>query len=210
MKRGFALLLSLAALSVRAQMLQSVSLDPQSLRVTVGTSAIIRANAKLGCCSNFPWRVTFLTADPSIATATGLLEAPVTSADVTIIGMTPGVTQVLSPAIGDGTWPLATVEVVCPEPTPLVAESPVVGAAPGSNVILRLLTLRLPGQTFDWYLGEVGDISHPLDGIGPELRLRTGAAGSYAIWVLSTEPCGTRVATFRVDVGSPRRRATGR
>src|SRR6266540_4367670 len=118
-----ALLLSMA-LPLSAQLLADLRVAPTEVTVFVGETTTVTAYAILGCCSNFPWRVTFGTSSWH-ADAEGLLQAPRITTKVRITGRAPGTTTLVSPTKGEVHWPLATIHVLCgaegPTRVPLVS-----------------------------------------------------------------------------------------
>jgi hypothetical protein len=202
MKRAI-VLVAFAAIGADAQMLQSVSVRPELVQLTAGSSATIKAYGKLGCCSKFPWHVVFKSDDNTVAIVDGEFKSPSVSANVTVRAWRPGTAHVVSTAIGNGTWPLATIEVF---PAPIfVAESPRIATTVGQPVVLRIITDLSPSQTFSWYRGRSGDISHPLPGNGPECAFAADAAGTFFAWAMAVAPFGTNTAEFRIDVVQRRR-----
>jgi hypothetical protein len=109
------LLLFLCAVTfdARAQMLMGVKVEPDEITVGVGETASMTAQGLAGCCSSFPWRVEFHAGDWTMAEVHGLLESPHWTTGISVTGRAPGSTSVVSPAIGYGRWPLATINVVC-------------------------------------------------------------------------------------------------
>ena len=195
------------ASTATAQMLQGVSLQPDHVQLRPGETVTIRANGKVGCCSKFPWSVAFRTTNPDVATASGLLLSPAMATDVTIVALAPGTTSVVTPAVGNGTHALATIDVVCGAPPFLVAETRHLRTEPGRAVTLRVLP---PYGQLSWYAGRIGDMSRPLAGNGAEVAFTPTVSGTHFAWTMSVEPCGTATAEFTIDALPGHRRAARR
>ena len=199
----------LFAAAAHAQLLQSVSITPESVRLAPGQSVVVRGNGKIGCCSKLPWNVSFRTTDESIATASGGFAYPSASADVTVVAHRPGITHIVTSAVGSGSYPLATIEVACEAPLAITPELPSIRIPPGQTVALRVASPQ-PPPTLSWYLGRAGDTSHPLPGTTAELMFTPALSGTHWVWVMAVGPCGTARAEFKVDAFFPHRRAAGR
>ena len=209
MRTQIALSALVFAATSHAQMLQGVAITPDSVRLAPGQSVVVRANGRIGCCSKFPWHVSFGTTDGSIATASGGFASPVIAADVTVVAHRPGITSIVTPAVSNGAYPLATIEVVCEAPLAITAEAASFKTIPGQSVTLRVVAAD-PPPTLSWYLGRAGDTSQPLSGTSTELMFRPDVSGTHWLWVLAVGPCGTARAEFKVDAFFPHRRAAGR
>jgi hypothetical protein len=207
MRRAF-LLASLIALPASAQLLSGIEIRPNEISVAVGETTTTRAYAQLGCCSSFPWHVTF-GADGAVAFAEGVLASPKIEADVRITGRAPGTTPLVSPAIGGGRWPLATIHVYCKPEAPVtpVAER-IVTTAPERPLTLAVIAMPLPEKAFTWYRGRAGDTSQPIPAVGPELRFVPETYGTHFVWVSAASACSASMAEFRIDAVRLRRRAS--
>lgn len=212
MKRALLIaLLTGATLTARAQSLHYMRVYPELIRIHVGEVVRPQANAIFGgFSSGYKWKFQFGSGNESIAGIVGDMEWPQRSADLIVVGRKPGVTYVLSPEIGYGVFPLATIEVTCAAEAPVTPAAATLRTEPHRPVTLQLTGPSLPGQTFSWYLGRIGDTSRPLAGAGPELPFAPEDFGTYYVWVLSKSTCSTSMAEFRVDAPLPRRRSVSR
>src|SRR6266545_4391839 len=139
------------ALPLSAQLLADLRVAPTEVTIFVGETTTVTAYAILGCCSNFPWRVTFGTSSWH-ADAEGLLQAPRITTEVRITGRAPGTTTLVSPTKGNGNWPLATIHVLCGAEDPVAATtSPITTAAPERAVTLTAVAEPMAGRAFLWY-----------------------------------------------------------
>ena len=187
-------------------MLQGVRVEPGAITLAVGETTTMMAQGLAGCCSSFPWRVEFGAANGNIAGVRGLLASPNWTAGITVTGLAPGSTDVVSPAIGDGRWPLATITVVCRPERAAVPVAPVVSTLIGRPVKLAVSVETLFGQYFEWYDGRYPD-AVPIVAAGPELTFTPMQAGTHYVSVVVSGPCITSMVEFRVDAANPRRRA---
>lgn len=202
------LLLFLCGLTVDARaLLTGVKVVPDQITLGVGETTTVMAQGLAGCCSSFPWHVEF-RASSSMANVRGLLESPNWTAVITVTGLAPGTTSIVSPFIGDGRWPLATINVVCRPEHPAVPLVAAVTTMPGQPVKLAVSVETLFGKGFAWYDGRDPGASLPLYGAGPEITYTPEVAGTHYVSVVVSGPCATTsTVEFRVDAVNPRRRA---
>jgi hypothetical protein len=124
------------------------------------------------------------------------------SQDFNIIGVSPGIAHIRQNNTG---WSYVLVRVSCGTEHAAVAAAPAMRAELGREVHLAVVSEYENRSTFRWYLGTIGDTSHPLDGSGPDLPFVPTAYGSTYVWAEAATACSSTHIQFRVDV-FPRRR----
>lgn len=208
--RGALLVLLLAA-DAGAQSLHSLTIAPDPVRVHVGERVVATAIGHFGGFSTgFHWKMPFESTNFAIATATGAMDWPDTSADIYVTGRAPGIAYIVSSYIGYGEFPLASIEVTCAEEAPITPAAAQLKTEPHRAVTLRLTGPPLPGQSFQWFRGRAGDTSHPLPGADAQLAFAPEDFGTVYVWALSRSTCSTSMAEFRIDAPAPRRRPVSR
>lgn len=169
--------------------------EKQSIRVTPTWSGLV----DLG---GIHW--TFVSDNPAVATGSVQLESAVPQ-DFDIVAVGPGIAHIR----GNG-WTYVTIRVACAPEGPAVAAQPVVRAELGREVHLTVVTQYENRSTFRWYLGLIGDTSHPLGGSSADISFTTDSYGSHSIWAEAATTCSTAHVQFRVDVFGPQRQRSVR
>lgn len=145
---------------------------------------------------------TFSSDNPAIATGRVGLDSTSAPQDFDITGVSPGVAHIRQ----DGTnFSYVTVTVDCGRETPAIAAAPVIQAAAGRVVWLTIVTEHQNRSTFRWYLGKIGDTSHPLDRNSFDAPYIPASSGTHYIWAEAATLCSTSQVQFRVDVLSRQR-----
>ena len=141
---------------------------------------------------------TFASDNPKVATGEVRLDSALPK-DFDITAVSPGVAHIHSDA---SNWNYVTIRVICPEShaTIAVAAEPVVYAERGREVHLTVVTESANHAAFQWYLGKIGDTSHPIGGSSSEMTYIPDSYGSQYVWAEATTPCSTAHVQFRVDV----------
>ena len=184
-------------------MLADVRISPSEITIRRGEIVSLTAYGILGCCSNFPWRVEFSSANPDIAYASGLLVAPSIKTEVIVTGRAPGTATIVD---WYSSFPRATVHVICGEEQPIQPYTQRFVVAPMTPVRLAV-TDTVADRMFSWYRGPSGDESHPLPDRAPVIDFTPNMYGTYLVWVKASTSCSVSTVEFRIDVPTPRRRA---
>ena len=146
---------------------------------------------------------TFSSDNPAIATGRVGVDGTAPQ-DFDITGVSPGVAHIRQ----DGTnFSYVTVTVDCGRETPAIAANPVVQAEVGHVVWLTIVTEYQNRSTFRWYLGKIGDTSHPLDRSSFDAPFVPDSYGTHYIWAQAATLCSTSEVQFRVETFLPRKRA---
>lgn len=148
---------------------------------------------------------TFASDNPRVATGSVRLDSAAPQ-DFDIIATGPGIAHIRQDGAG---WPYVTIRVSCETETPAVAATPLVTATLGREVRLAVISEYASRATFRWYLGTIGDTSHPLFGIGAELVFTPESYGSNQVWAEVATTCSISHVQFRIDVPT-RTRAVGK
>ena len=176
-----------------------------NIQMNVGDKVFVRVTPTWSGLVNYGNGVHWQFASDNPAVATGSVQLESTAPkDFTIVGIGPGVAQIrdhFAPY-----WPYVTIRVACAPETPAVAAVPVMRADLGREVRLQVVTQYPTRSTFCWYLGQIGDTSHPLGDSSAEVTYTPDSFGSQYIWAEAATTCFTSQVQFRVDV-YPRRRS---
>ena len=86
-----------------------------------------------------------------------------------------------------------------------VAAVPVQRADLGREVRLEVVTQYANRSTFRWYLGQIGDTTHPLGDSSSAVTYTPDSFGSQYVWAEAATTCFTSQVQFRVDVYQRRR-----
>jgi hypothetical protein len=143
----------------------------------------------------------------SVAHVEGGLRTARRAGKVRITAIAPGEAWVRIREVGSPVWGARYVQIVV-RPRPLSVEiTPSTWISNlGQPVTLTATTEGSP-QTFQWYQGHLGDVSHPLEASGSEVTVTPMRSGLAYYWVLVTGAQGTSSAEVAIDVKAPRRRA---
>ena len=203
MKRSL-VVLALCSLATTASAAWYPKLDGNLVRMEVGETVKIRVSAVWTGLWLVPWTPwIFESSRPDVIQVEGAMfnSQP---ADMRITALRPGEAKgMIRPW---STFYSVDVTVVCGNESPVQAAEPRQTTKIGEAVALRALTPIAARTTFTWYHGQVGDLSAPIAGSGPEIAFATNDAGPHYAWVLATTPCSSSTAQFTIDAVSPRRR----
>ena len=180
--------------------------SPNVVYVNVGETTSVRIAptwSGLVDYGNGP-RWTFCTSNESIAEGCVELNSA-TPRDLLIYGLAPGHTLVRQ-LPGGQDW--ADVFINCPVEPPTVAAAANLRTEIDQPVSLNVISPFADRTIFHWYLGTIGDTSHPLDATGPQLPFRPTTPGQHDLWVNAMTTCSTSSVQFRIDVPPAKRRAT--
>ena len=145
---------------------------------------------------------TFASDNAAVATANVRLDST-SPQPFDVVAVAPGTAHIR--LNGDG-WSYVTIRVTCAPESPAVAAEPVVHAQLGREIHLAVVTEYENRSTFRWYLGNIGDTSHPLGRSSSDAAYTPDSYGTQYIWAEVTTACFTSQVQFRVDV-YPRRRS---
>jgi hypothetical protein len=178
------------------------------VELTVGETTKVQLSAGTSGFSYNPEfeRWTCVSSRKSVAHVEGSLRNPRGVANVRITAIAPGVAWV---RIKEISWRYVQI-VVHPRPVSVsIVPSTSVGNV-GQSVTLTAITEGSP-HTLLWYLGHIGDVSHPLEGSGNDLTVTPDKPGVTYYWVSAIGAQGASSAEIAIDVkAAPRRRAVGR
>jgi hypothetical protein len=145
---------------------------------------------------------TFGTDNTSVATGEVRLDST-SPKDFTLTAVGLGFAHIRNP----GGYPYVTIRVICGDERPAIAAQPVVGVELGHAARLTIVTEYENRSTFRWYLGKIGDTSHPLDRNSADAIYTPAMTGTCYLWAEATTACSTSQVQFRVDAYVPRRRS---
>lgn len=145
---------------------------------------------------------SFDTDNPTVAIGNVRLDDP-TPRPFAIIGMSPGIAHIR----GNGGWSYVLIQVTCGPENPAIAAQPVIGVQLGQSAHLAVVTEYENRSTFRWYLGKIGDTTHPIDRSSPDAFYTPTSLESRYIWAEVTTACSVSHVQFRVDAYVPRRRS---
>jgi hypothetical protein len=139
---------------------------------------------------------TFASDNPAVATGSVSLESTAPQ-DFDVVGVSPGFAHIRQNGNG---FSYVTIRVACAPEYPAVAAQPVVHAELGREIHLTVVTEFENRATFRWYLGNIGDTSHPLGRSSADATYTPDSYGTKYIWAEVTTVCSTSHVQFRVDV----------
>lgn len=154
--------------------------------------------------------MTFVSEDPSIASAEGFLPTNETAA-LSVTGLRPGVTRVrtLSGASGTQLWGTSALIVVAERELPVAIAAEGI-LAPGNRITLRAISDE-PDATFAWFHGRLNGLYVWPAGEGSEFSFVAGGPWIYEHWVVMTSQRGAGATGVTLTITKPpsRRRAVG-
>ncbi|HEY2092569.1 MAG TPA: hypothetical protein VGJ81_11810 [Thermoanaerobaculia bacterium] len=172
------------------------------LQMTVGDKARLRVTPTWSGLVDYGDGVhwSFVTDNPSVATGSVRLDSTAPQ-DFDVVAVGPG-TAYIRQISG---WPYVVIHVSCGSESAAVGAAGAMRAELGREVHLTVVSEYETRSTFRWYLGKIGDTSHPLEGSGPDLPFAATAYGSTYVWAEAATTCSTSNVQFRVDVFARRR-----
>jgi hypothetical protein len=196
----FAFLLLIVATPLAASWWPSWS--STHLQMTVGDTVRVRVTPTWSGLVDYGDGVhwTFATDNPSVATGSARLDSTAPQ-EFDVVAVGPGIAHIRR----DSGWPYVLIHVSCGSERAAVAAEPAVRAALGRAVHLTVVSEYETRSTFRWYLGMIGDTSHPLEGSGADLSFAPTAYGSTYVWADAATTCFVSNIQFRVDVFARRR-----
>lgn len=148
---------------------------------------------------------TFTSDNPAVVTGSAQLDyAEAKTFD--IVGISPGIAHIRNA----GGFAYVTIRVACGSEDPAVAAVPVVPVELGREVHLAVVSEYENRSTFRWYLGEIGDMSHPLGSSSPDATFTADSIGTRNIWAEVATVCSTSHVQFRVEVYGRQRQRPAR
>lgn len=182
--------------------------NPSDVRLTVGETATVQVKANWSGLVDYGNGIhwTFRSDDDHVATAYVHMETS-TQRDVQIVAVGPG-TAAIRQDTGFGfesvSW--VRITVVCGAEAPAIAATPLLQGRVGEPLTLALVSSIANRTNFTWYLGETGDVSHPLDAAGPQIAFTPATYGTIHVWASAVTPCSASTVQFTIEVPYPRRR----
>lgn len=184
----------------------------RNVHVVVGDTAIVLVHAQWSGLVDYGNGVhwTFASSNPTVAEASVSMEGP-SEVPMRIVGVSPGRAFIVQAGgNGLGSTAYVTIDVSCGAESPIAAATPAVQGTRGVPMTLIATSQIANRSAFHWYVGRIGDTSHPLDNYGAHAVYVPDAYGVQHVWVQATTPCSTSTAEFTIDVPLPRSRAVRR
>jgi len=184
--------------------------EPTFVALNVGERATIHLQAKWSGLVDYGNGIHFSFRTENVAVAVAAVSVNDESLHaVEIVAVGPGNTSISEALPNDKFgWQYVKIRVLCTEEPAVRAATPVVLTRLGEAVTLKAVSDIAERTRFTWYLGHVGDTSHPLAATGPEVALVPRAGVQY-VWVAAVTTCSASSAEFRIETLA-RVRAAGR
>jgi hypothetical protein len=185
------------------------SWSPSDVQLAVGETTTVKVRAMWSGLVDYGGGIHwgFRSDNNQVATAFAQIDDQETH-EVRIAAIGPGLASIRQEwklGLGEVTW--VRIVVVCGAEAPVRPAVADVRARIGEPVAIAVLSEIAERTVFHWYLGRVGDLSHPLSASGTEIAFTPTAYGTQYVWVSAITTCSTSSTQFSIDVPLLRRRA---